>query len=321
MLDGVPMIVLQVVIGLIVVFCVYRMSLWILKKDQLVLDGPPPNTDKQVVKIVDGYAPTSLATNRAWNTVNPQGKHYAGIRRSFNRRGGAQFSYSFWLYLEDTSQGNVGNKMLLLRGDSKPYSYDRITKEDTGTGTPQEVTKAIMDAVVVKAPLIRFGPTFDSLVIELNTMHNPNETIHVHSNAASGGDDPTLRYNMLKLMQRKWVLLTFSFEDNIAINDFENGIVVRTLVNDTLYHTGYIKSTLRQNNGDVIVLPSNDDTTIKNGRIGDVTYYNYAMSTLGVKEVFERGPPRYACEDVMGGDSLGEPLYLSEYNKLDIYNT
>lgn len=312
-------IVMQVLLGLVVVFFVYRMSLWLMKKDQLVIDERKHLNTKETVRIVDGFAYTALATNRSWNTVNPASRNYMRLRRSYNRKGGAQFTYAFWMYLDDTSPENVGNKDILIRGDRNEFSYNSETAV-ADTMLSNTISKNV-NGVVVKCPRIRFGPTHDSYVIELNTLHDPNAMIVINPIPATSGEDSSMRHNVLKLMQHRWTLLTFTFEDNVAINDFEDGIMVRFYVNDILYKTSTIRSTLRPNNGAFYLLPSGDDSSIKNGRIGDVTYFNYALSTAMVRENFERGPPKYPCKDIMGGDSLGDPLYLSEYNKLDVYNT
>jgi hypothetical protein len=312
-------IVIQVVLGLVIVFFVYRMSLWLMKKDELVTNERRHLNTKETVRIVDGYAYTSIATNRSWNTVNPDARNYVRLRRSYNRKGGAQFSYQFWMYLDDTTPENVAGKDILMRGDRTNFKYQTSTELDDGV-LANTVTRNA-EGIVIKCPRIRFGPTHDSIVIELNTLHNPDEMITIDPIAASGGEDTSLRHNILKLMQHKWVLFTFTFEDSVAINDFEDGILVRFYVNDILYNTSSVRSTLRPNNGAFYLMPASGDSTIKNGRIGDVTYYNYAVSGAMIRENFERGPPKYPCKEIMGGDSLGEPLYLSEYNKLDIYNT
>ena len=312
-------IIIQVLLGLVIIYFVYRMSLWLMKKDELVANERKHLNTKEHVKVVDGFAYTTLATNRSWNTVNPDARNYKRLRRSYNRRGGAQFSYSFWIYLDDTSPENVAHKDILLRGDRNVYSFNSKTDLDDGV-LKTSVSKTVED-IVIKCPRIRFGPTHDSLVVELNTLHNPDEKIAINPIAASASEDASLRHNVLKLMQHRWTLFTFTFEDSVAINDFEDGIMVRFYVNDILYNTSTVKSTLRPNNGALFLMPSSGDSSIKNGRIGDVGYFNYALSGDMVRENFQRGPPKFPSKDIMGGDSLGDPLYLSEYNKLDMYNT
>lgn len=312
---------LQIVIGIVIVLGVYRMSLWLLREDQLVANARRKRKDNMEIKVVDGWAMSSLAQNRSWNTVNPSGLNYAPIMRSYNRKGGAQFSYSFWLSLEDTSPQNVAGRDIIIRGDNRVYTYARtVTRQDSVL--PSATERITVSDLVVKCPRIRFGDSFDTIIVELNTLHNPDEKIVIAPNAAQSGD-PTLRHNMLKLSQNKWALYTFTFEDNVAITDFEDGILVRFYMNDVQYHTARIRSTLRQNIGNLYLMPTREgEEPIKNARIGDLIYYNFALGPQQVQEIFARGPPRYMAKDIMRNNSmLGDPLHLSEYNRLDIYNT
>jgi hypothetical protein len=59
---------------------------------------------------------------------------------------------------------------------------------------------------------------------------------------------------------------------------------------------------------------------MRDATVGNVTYHNYALSTVDCARIYNDGPPTYAAKNVAGG-GMGEPLFLSEYNKLDIYNT
>lgn len=314
-------VVLQVAIGLVVVFCVYRMSLWIMKQDALVDTGRSKSADPvHAVKIVDGYAPTGLAANRTWNTLSPDARAFASLKRSYNRKGGAQFTYVFWLKLDDTTDANVAGKDILVRGDTTPYLYKRIDHVDEGGAAPKEQPPREINGALVKCPRIRFGDTFDSFVVELNTVDDPDLRFSIDPYAAGGGDD-SLRHNMIKLTPGKWTMYAFTFEDNVAINDFEDGIVMRFFVNDVLYQTFRAKSALRQNYGNVTLLHTGPgQTPVANGRIGDVIHYNYAISAATVRELFNVGPPTKLASDISGDDSRGEPLYLSEFNKLDVYN-
>lgn len=310
--------VLQVLVGLVIVWCIFLMSLWILRKDKLVADRKVKYDSKDSFKVVDGYAETSIAANRVWNTVDASTKNFARLLRSYNRKGGAQYSYSYWLKLNDTTPENVANKTILLRGDIREYTYETTVRSDDGItrATEEKVNHA---GVVIKGPRIMFGPTYDSLVVEFNTLDNPNERVFIQSFAALGGD-VSLRQNVLKLIKSKWALFTFTFEDNVAINDFEDGIVFKFFINDLQYHTVKVRSTLRQNNGNFYLLPTSSGA-IKDARIGDVMYHNYALSPVSVRDIFRAGPPKHVATDIMGLESQGSPLHLSTWNALDIYNT
>lgn len=322
------MTVLQVVIGLLIVWGVYRLAVWMRGGNELVAKVPELNSSDTVM-IAKGWASTKMAADHSWSTINPMAKNYLDLQRSLNRKGGAQFTYSFWMQLGDVSDGNVAWQDILLRGDAREYLWNTVILSGGSAGPDMPSS-----GVFVKCPRIRFGPSFDSFAVELNTTHSPDHRILITPYPAESGPghrgqvDSTLRKNLLKLTQGRWVLHTFTFEDHVAISDFEDGIVVRYFLNDTMYHTARVASTLRQNNGDLFLLPSNTSGTsggahsLKSSKIGDVTYRNWAMSANDVAAVFSKGPPKNPCKSLMGmTDGNWDPLYLSEYNRLDVYNS
>jgi hypothetical protein len=333
----------QILVGLLLVWVVYRMSLWLMRKDQLVLDKRKA-TARQDVRIIDGFIDTPLIAGRVLDTRNPKARTYTPLPRSFNRRGGAQFTYYFWLYLGDSSEDNVKNRIILLRGDPTAHSYTRSTKltdaavAASGTATWGAPVR-VSGRPFVKCPMISFGSSYDTLEVAFNTADNPDERIRIEPSrypAPNNGsaDDPSARHHVMKLIRKRWALLTFVFEDNVAITDFEDGIIVRFYINDIMYQVDKRRSSLRQNAGDLHLFPTvrsltapqgatpaEPDSGLKGSRIGDLTYRNYAMSMAAVREVFEAGPPTHFASDLAGHNELGEPLFLSVYNKLDVYNT
>ena len=108
----------------------------------------------------------------------------------------------------------------------------------------------------------------------------------------------------------------------MPINDFEDGVIVRFYVNDFLYDIHRVRSALRLNNGDLHLFPScTKSSVLKQARIGNLAHYNYALSNLSVRDIYDAGPPRHLATDLAGASSLGHPLYLSEQNKLDNANS
>jgi hypothetical protein len=322
MVSGFLSVFIQIVLGIIIVVVIYKLSLWMLHQDELIMDDRwGLNMDKRDVTIVDGYAMTGMAANRVWNTINPYASNYAAIMRSYNRMGGAQFSYSFWMNLSDVSPENVAGRTILMRGDNRKYVFEKqVDQPSYAVGNPEGVqpVRSRLHDVMIKCPRIMFGQTYDSFMVEFNTMHNIDEKV---SFAPTASSDNTLRHNALKLGQGKWVLYTFTFQDNTSINDFEDGIVIRMYVNDLLYNTAFVKSALRQNNGNFYLLPDAGGGSIRNAKIGHVKYFNYALGHAQINDLYNTGPPKYFARDLMGREGSGDPLYLSEYNKLDIYNT
>lgn len=316
-------VITQVLVGGLVVLLVYLLALLVMRTDRLVRPAVDVNDSSATVKLLDGHAPTAVASNRAWTSANVDARNYAPLTRSVNRRGGAQFTYAFWLNVGDPSPANVRGKTILLRGSRDVVNWTKTTTTASLTDPKAALTTddASQSGVLVKCPLIRFGDTHDSLVVEFNTVHDPSARVAITPTPASTGD-PTLRANLMKLAVQKWALHTFVFEDHVPISDFEDGVAVRYYLNDTLYHTGYVASTLVQNHGDLYLLPtSGGQAPLADCRIGDVAYYNHARTPAQVRAAYVDGPPTKAANDPVLGARDAMPLVLSEFNRLDVYNT
>ena len=69
-------------------------------------------------------------------------------------------------------------------------------------------------------------------------------------------------------------------------------------------------------------LPDSLILDLENGtdflKIGNITYYNYALSTNDVINVFNNGPPTNSL--IVEKKDNNSAAYLSAYNKIDIYN-
>lgn len=317
-------VIAQVLAGGLVVLLVYLLALLVMRTDRLVRPAVDVNDPSSSVKLLAGHAPTAVASNRTWTSANVDARNYAPLTRSVNRRGGAQFTYSFWMNVGDPSPANVRNKTILLRGIRDVVNWTKTTKTASLTDPKANPTTvhAPQSGVLVKCPLIRFGDTYDSLVVEFNTVHDPSARVAITPTPASTGD-PTLRANLLKMTVNKWALHTFVFEDHVPISDFEDGVSVRYYLNDTLYHTGHVPSTLVQNHGDLYLLPTSGagEAPLSDCRIGDVTYHNHARTPAQVRAAFVDGPPTEASNDLVMGGRDAMPLVLSEFNRLDVYNT
>lgn len=339
------MTVLQVIVALMIVAAVYQLSLFLMKQDRLFIDARR-RTPQFETKIIHGYADTSVVANKVFNTVNPAAKNYLHLPVSYNRKGGAQFSYSFWIFIDDVEA--AANKTILLRGDNREYTSavyfgrnaktvgEYLKNPENGNGVKLTPPPSSMPANTlpsrklqlplkpdvmpsypfIATPCITFGQRYDQLGVLFNTIQWPFNQVII--NSVAHDNDNTQRRNALKLIAHKWALMTFVFEDNVSINDFEDGTVLRFYLNDILYYTERVPGALRLNNGNLYLFPNGG---IPMTRIGDLTYYNYAVGQQRIKTTYEAGPPRYYYPDVSGRAAMGDPLYLSEYNKLDIYNS
>lgn len=301
--------ILQVIGGVVISLVIYWLSLFAINRDKLVITNKYNDSNKPAsFPVLDGYIDCVSGMNMVYNTKNHQARNYTPLPRSVNRMGGAQFTYSFWLYLDDISPENVRNKIILCRGDINKYDYKLMDK----------ATSSIVEAAssrIVQCPLIRFGDNYKEMVVEFNTTDKFNEKMIIVNNVSE--TDSAIRRNAMSLTPHYWVMFSFVFEDNVPINDFENGIAIKFYVNDTMYQLHKVRSTLRQNNGELFVLPDETKTGIKSARICDVYYHNYALDDIKIKDIYSRGPTKSVYSR---NNDFGKPLYLAASNRLDQTN-
>lgn len=303
-------IALQVVAGMAISLIVYWVSLLVMRTDKLVIDSKLGSSSPREVPVVAGYIDCASYTNRVFNTVNEASPSFLALPRSVNRKGGAQFTYSMWLFLGDVSDANVRNKVLFSRGSMQKFRYARAA-----AGKP--VSAAAASDLVIRCPLVRFGSNYRELVIEFNTADDPDQRVVITNRQDAG--DSALRRNAASLSANYWVMLTFVFEDNVPINDFESGVVVKYYINDTLYQVSRVRSALRQNNGSLHVLPlAPGETAIQRARMSNLSYFNHALGDEDVRARYLRGPSKTPHSDPR--NRFGVPLYMSAANQADLTN-
>jgi len=314
-------IALQVLIGLITVWIVYRISLMAMNKDKLSIETKEVDHKVQTY-VVDGWTYMALMNQKQYNTVFKYSPTYLPIRPSYNRKGGIQFTYSFWICMRNVDTARYAWRDIILKGEPDSLVDYTVTRfHDPAyqqATTTQQYTEEINGVVAVKCPRIRFGPTYDSVQVELNTLVDPDARFLIRSfsgSQAQGQQQGGMRSQAIKLVQDKWALMTFTFEDNVAIDTHEDGIIIRFYLNDTLYASKTFKSAIRTNKSPLHLFPLG--TPIADSRIGDIVYYNRSLSHEDVAKVFDHGPPKKFAN----GSESGNTVRLNEYNKADVYNT
>lgn len=300
-------IVIQVLVGIVVTYLIYLIALHIMNVDKLVIDEKHDLAKKKQVKVIDGFIDAS-SKNVRYNTTMPIANNYLPIRPSVNIKGGAQFTYSFWVFRD--ANADAANKILFLKGDDKRYSFSIKNNFDKKVPLVEKYNEHM-----VYCPMVKFGSDPSTYEIKFNTLAKYDETMVVERLTSS---DSAYRNNLMATLDNTWHLITISFEDNIPINDFENGIMVKFYVNDVLYKVSRFPSALKQNQGDLFLFP-NGNTPISNVKISNFTYYNYVLSEEEIRANALAGA-NTAPSSAYASPVSSKPPVLSDYNKLDIYN-
>lgn len=310
--------ILQVLFGAVVVLVVYVIACLLIGSNGLVLSPKDELLDRRSdVTVLRGYGSLLSVADKSWSTSNQFARNYVPLLRSLNQRGGIEFTYAFWIRIDADEGANldrIANQAILVRGDRRRFRW-QMRKSSPNT------SKSFGPDVLIACPAISFGNKYNEFKVSYNTLQEPQAGFVIE---ARPGDEPIgVRQNAMKLMLNDWALLTFVFKDHSPSNEFDDGIEVSVYLNDSLYYLHRAKGAFKVNQGDLHVAPSatGDPTSALNHvQIGDLRYSNYAMKPSDISQVYKHGPPKSSFKKSRH-ETAADPLYLTEYNKLDIYNT
>jgi hypothetical protein len=293
--------IIQLIVGVLVVYIMYSFSTSIVYQDVVQLDYTSPIR----TEIFKGWISATSFTNRTYNTFNPYSNTYRDLPRSINNIGGVQFTFSVWTRFNDPSPMNVSNKVIFLYGDTTKYNVETTI----GSQKPETTHD-----IIIKCPLVMFSNDGSGLTLQFNTNENIDNTILIKKEKSK---DDAKRHNVMAVLPGKWVLWTFVFAGNTAHDDKkENGVRVEMYVNEFLHHTQVVPGSIRTNKGFLNILPE----PISGAYLADFTYYNWALSQSDVNDVVESGMTESMYNEYDADMNFTQPNYINEYNKLEIHN-
>jgi hypothetical protein len=311
---------IQVIVALIIIFILYIITIYTLNIPSIIQNTNDIVKPKQTKLIINGYAPISYLNNRRWNTSNYLTSNFIPIPKSVNTMGGSQFTYQFWLKIDNANDDYFKDLILFLKGETQKYKlglYDTTTSNKVST-----IPSDSSGVYAITSPLVKFTDSYRSMQVTFNTLKNPLTTVNIKMNP---NDNILSRRNILSLLPLNWYMLTFSFEDNFSTYlSAENGINFKFWINDVLYQENtpvdtplFKNNTIYQNEGDLVLFPG-----INKGsdflQIGNFTYYNWALTQNDISKSFNKGPPK---KSYLEKDNLKKtPPILSSFNKIDMYN-
>ena len=359
-MDPTVRIIVEILAGLFTGYVIYVISLFVLSTDSLGTLGDIQQGIQKKTSILNGVVDAKDNKSRTWNTVLPVSNNYLDMRRSVNRRGGVEFSYSFWMYVDNiawihntnnasnvfnnSAKSNLPRKYpdssapgneykiesnpnlypLLIKGDKRCFRYE-VTPMGPDGAPMVGAEKTCKQGRYVMSPMIAIGnPKQKEMRVYFNTLDKIDQCIVLKKMPDS--TDSTLRHNIASLAEKSWTMYTFVFTDYVPIDDFENGIVVKSYVNDTLYQVDRVAGSLRDNDGDLAVLPDGapgtDSTYTSRLLLSTMDYYNHALTDADVVRRYNAGFNTNPNSDVIDDNAAlkKNSVKYSMYNKLDMYN-
>jgi hypothetical protein len=247
---------------------------------------------KMEVKLTDSVCEINLGDPITINTSDPSKANFKWLPESNNLKGGAQFSYSFWI---DVQSGIIDtDKIIFSRG-----SFHQIH-----------------EGFVTKCPMITYNETSGKIKIHFNTLSKIENVIEcdepIFDMIRSGPNTPT------------WNLFSISFKDYVDFSNSEQGAHIQIFLNADLVKTVVLKNdAIKVNRNDVHFLPNWNPNIPGIGsttRISNLTYYNYALDILSIQTIYEKGMANsniYSCTTT--SPTNADTLKLN-YGRLSTWN-
>lgn len=233
------------------------------------------------VSIFEGVKDLALTGNgEVYNTMDKSSATYRNLELATNQKGGAEYTYNFWLYIKDSVYQDPADKteskktdpglstddlILLVRGDKQYKEYKNLCN----------VNKI---DIIVKSPLVKLQRGGDVLSVEFNTVGSP-DIATAGSRKRCGENSKDWNYmNAHKVavkglskkqnLKSRWFMVTVVIQDTNPVDAWpaRNRCRARIYVNGTLELDEYVDgslemtagttySILQQNSGPLSVAP------------------------------------------------------------------
>ena len=263
---------------------------------------------------------------KMFNTVNRASESYLDISPSINQEGGAEYSYNFWLYVDQESIGkiivdNAVNKkdiVLFYKGEKNFYhnknsNYNCSGLTNTVAGTP------IWPTLITKNPLIRINSDGTMLAIDYNNILNPDSYQHgsLYKGCGNLGGDADKwdkkNHNMLGVydikFNNKWFMVSVVMKEVADNNNIltQNRAMCKIYINGMVVYDNKVE-TQYGTNGDKY------SATYKNNR--SPFYINPKFSSANIKTELN---PYFNLSDgtLEGGKKITDVLKMGD---LTYYN-
>ena len=314
MLDNYPLI--QVIISLIILLLMGYVGYNIyLIELQNMFRGE--NDIRKEVLILNGTYDFSNSVAK-YNTIDKTQLNFKDIKPSINQEGGAEYSYNFWLFIDQDNivkNNDDINKdiILFLKGEKNLYYNNRSNYNCANINSTNN------PVIITKNPLIRLSGDGQRIAVEYNNIYNTDSYQHgstyKNCNSLSSSSEWNKRNkNMLGIydikFNNKWFMVTIVMKEvsdsanvlslnRASCKMYINGIKLLDKKVETKYVNNIYSATFKNNTSPFyinplisntkIIPPYNRVNTVNVLKISDLKYYNYAINDDMITSIYNKG--------------------------------
>ena len=311
---------------------------------------------KKKIKLFEGIYDYSINSKETYDTYSVNNNRYKDLSPSINQRGGAEYSYNFWLKIDKSSMNTTADDIILfLRGSILQVPYKNSPYAETTDGKNCILQKN-NKYILVKNPLIRIDPAGTSIIVEYNTLTNPDSyresgigKIKCENGTWDDRNQGLLGiYNMTSSeYNNKWFMVTVVLREITPENDvlskfktsckiYLNGIKMLDREVEAPYNgienqlegsaaMKHNNSPLHLNPGHILFKDNpNDADELFNDesnsplQMADLTYFNYSITDNQIRSLFNGGFSKKPFVPASPPDVIAYPI--ADINKNTLYS-
>jgi hypothetical protein len=318
-------VMIQAILGIFVVLILLLIAFVIYNYERLNIIRNSKSIKKKI-PIFNGIYDYAMYHNTEYNTFLENSNTYRDLAPSINQAGGAEYTYSFWLKINRRalieSNPHSEDIILFMRGSKLQIPY-----KNDGTGGANCILRKNKKYILVKNPLIRMKNDGTSIIVEYNTLTNPDAyrsdgTTLIKCDTGKWDDrNGGLLgiYNMTSSeYDNKWFMFTVVIKEitpeNDVLNKFKtsckiylNGVNMLDRVVEAPFNGASDKSpgsaAMKHNKSPFYLNPGNllsendsyhetkifENKELSPLQMSDLTYLNYAANENQIKSMFKSG--------------------------------
>lgn len=263
------------------------------------------NDIRKEVDILKGIYDYSL-TEAKYNTINKSHEYFIDISPSVNQEGGAEYSYNFWLYVDQNkiaklkpegSNDSLENKkdiVLFFKGEKKFYFNNNGNYNCNYKNGENYIN------LITKNPLVRINSDGTSLAIDYNNILSPdsyqNNSLYKKCDTMNSVNDWNEKNkNMLGIyditFNNKWFMVTIVIKEvadnnNILTKNraicklYINGVLIfeskaETIYGNTANYDNIYSATLKNNKSPFYINPLFNEENLETDKL---PFFNISKS-------------------------------------------
>ena len=325
-------ILLQIILAIVLVLILLLIAYLVFEKETVYNSI----SLKRVTTVFDGIIDFSNI-QASYDTLNKYASSYRNLSPSVNQNGGAEYSYNFWIYMDKNklvSDVKSSDIVLFLRGNKKVYKY---------TNDANCQLSNIGKYILVKNPLVRIKSDGSALIVEYNTLTNPdsyreNGKNKINCNTKDWNDKNKGLlgiYNMdNSIFDKKWFMISIILKEITPTDDifnknktsckiYINGINMLERIVESPYNGSTEGSTTMKHNSAPLYVNPGDifgDTPDRNPispelsstlMLADLKYYNYELTEKELSSLYSSGFTKETAKLPSNNGSTLDPYQIS----------